>query len=123
MEVQFYIYGVPEGFDLYGGTPDDIGYFQLYYDSSRENAKLTIHRRHNGQVVYSFLCYNLISGGGRAGAFFGMSAVFNGIYCTDTNNLYKLFEGTYKTILQQGILLREANGRIVFATRSLESAV
>lgn len=123
MEVQFYVYGVPKGFDLYGDKPVDIAYFQSYYDGSTEYSKLTIHRRNNGQVIYSYLRYNLIDCDGRLGSFFGISAIFHGIYCTDVITFYELFEKLYfEFILPRGILLKSVNGKIVFGVPALQDA-
>jgi hypothetical protein len=123
MDIQFFIYGVPDGFDLYGGKLSDIAYFQTYYDGSKEKSKLTIHRRtNNGQVVYSYLRYNLVSAAGRSGAFFGISAMFNGIYCTDVKTLFVLFERVYDTILQEGVLLKNTNNYTAFSVKALKDA-
>jgi hypothetical protein len=111
MEFRFYIYGSPEIFDLYAGNTGDITYFQTYYDGSKENTKLTIHRRVNGQVTYSYLRYNMISGSGRSGAFFGMSIVFTDIFIYDIKKIYRLFETVYNDrILKNRILLEEIQG-------------
>jgi hypothetical protein len=123
MDFNFYIFGTPNGFDLYDGKPDDIPYFQIYDNESKENTKFIIHRRNNRQIVYSYLCYNLISYDGRREAFFGMSVIFNDIYCTDVTSLYELFEGVYKTILQSGILLKEEGGRISFFIPTFKNAI
>jgi hypothetical protein len=122
MDIQFYIYGTPKGFDLYGGTPNDVPYFQIYYDGSKEKEKLTIHRRNNGLIVYSYLCYDLLDCGGRPGAFFGMSMAANGLYCTDITSLYNLFGEVYKTILKEGVLLKNTNTQTYFDIRTMRDA-
>jgi hypothetical protein len=121
MNFKFYIFGVPEGFDIYSGDADDTRFFQGYYDGSTETAKLTIQRigRH---VSYSYLRYNLVSGGGRAGAFFGMSVAFDGMYCSDVTNLYKLFDAVYGTIIQSGRLLKDINGQTRFEILAFKDA-
>jgi hypothetical protein len=122
MEMQFYVYGVPDGFDLYEGKSVDIAYFQSYYDGSKETSKLTLHRR-DEHVVYSYLRYNLISSKGRPGAFFGISIVFNAMYCTDVINLYKLFDLLYDTILQNAVLLKKTSkDQIIFGVSALKDA-
>lgn len=110
MAFTFKIFGAPNIFDLYQSTENEINYFQLFDNGSREKVKLTIHRMSNGQISYSYLRYNYISGGGRTGAFFGMSVVFDGEYCYDVTNLYKLFDSVYKTIIQNKILITEIKG-------------
>jgi hypothetical protein len=122
MNFRFYILGVPDGFDLFPAIPEEIQYFQGYYDGSEENAKLTIQRR-GQQISYSYLRYNLISGGGRGGAFFGMSAVFDGMYCSDVTKLYRLFEAVFGTILENGILLKAVeNNQTMFGVGALKDA-
>ncbi len=111
MNVKFYIFGTPEIFDLYFGTADDISYFQIFYDGSNEDVKLSIHRKANGDVSYSYLRYKFISGSGRTGSFFGMSVVFNGQYCDDTTKLYRLFDTVYKDIiLKNNSFISETKG-------------
>jgi len=122
MDFRSYIYGVPEGFDLYEGNTDDLSYFQRYYDGSREHSKLTIHRRGNGQVVYSFLCYNLLSGSGRGGSFLGISVSFGGFYCIDTLKFIRFLNGLYDNILQEGVLIKSNGGQIVFSVEALKNA-
>jgi len=107
---------------LFPAAPEEIQYFQGYYDGSEENVKLTIQRR-GRQISYSYLRYNLKSGGGRGGAFFGISVVFDGVYCRDVTKLYRLFEAVFGTILDNGILLKaEENNPAMFGVRALKDA-
>lgn len=110
MNFVFKIFGVPHIFDIYQGNENEVGYFQTFYNGSEENVKFIIHRMETGQVSYTYLRYNLISGSGRPNAFLGMSVVFKKEYCTDVENLYKLFDSVYKTILQNKILFEEVKG-------------
>ena len=97
---KFYIYGVPDGFNMLSGTPDEILYFQLFYDTSRRGRELRINRKANGETVYSYLIYNLVSCKGREGAFLGMSIVFSGNeYCNNPVALKELFEGVYNEVI------------------------
>ena len=97
---KFYIYGVPDGFNMLSGTPDEILYFQLFYDTSRRGRELRINRKANGETVYSYLIYNLVSCKGREGAFLGMSIVFSGSeYCNNPVALKELFEGVYNEVI------------------------
>lgn len=106
MNFDFYIFGVPHGFDIFRN--DTAGYFQsLFYDGSRENTKLTIHRKANGEVSYSYLRYNFMANGDREGSFFGMSAVFANQYCTNPVKLYRLFDTVYTEIILKGKVLLE----------------
>lgn len=107
MNFIFKIFGAPYTFDIYGSNQEDMNYFQLYDDGSNEEVKLTVHRKANGEVCYSYLRYNMISSSGRTGAFFGMAVVFQNEYCRDVENLYKLFDAVYQNILETGILLQK----------------
>lgn len=92
---RFYIFGVPDGFDMLEGTRQEIPYFQRFYDGSTEDTKFTSHRDSNGNVTYTFLKYNLSSGKSRTGSFFGMSLAFSGVYCNHPLRLYELFDYVY----------------------------
>ena len=93
---KFYIFGVPDGFDMLDGAAQELSYFQRFYDGSTEDTKFTIHRELNGHVTYSYLKYNLTSGNSRTGSFFGMSLVFSGEYCVHPLKLYELFDYVYQ---------------------------
>lgn len=92
---RFYIFGVPDGFDMLEGRGQEISYFQRFYDGSTEDTKFTSHRDSNGNVTYTFLKYNLSSGKSRTGSFFGMSLAFSGVYCNHPLRLYELFDYVY----------------------------
>lgn len=97
---KFYIYGVPDGFNMLSGTPDEILYYQLFYDTSKKGREMRINRKANGETVYSYLIYNLVSCKGREGAFLGMSVAFSGNeYCTNPTALKELFEGIYNEVI------------------------
>ena len=105
MNVEFKIFGTPDGFDLYQGNEEEIEYFQAFDDNSTENTKLIVHRMPNGQVSYSYLKYGLISSENRAGAFFGMSILFKDEYCKEIRTMYELFGRFYHQILVENILI------------------
>lgn len=97
---KFYIYGVPDGFNMLSGTPDEILYYQLFYDTSKQGREMRINRKANGETVYSYLIYNLVSCKGREGAFLGMSIAFTGNeYCNNPIALKELFEGIYNKVI------------------------
>ena len=107
-KIRFYIFGTPDGFDIYQEAPDAniTSYYQCFYDESiKENTRLAVHRKVNGDVSYTFLKYHLFSSGNRSNAFIGLSVVFsNGSYF-DVSSLYNLLEYAYNDILQRGKLL------------------
>lgn len=112
--IRFYIFGIPDGFDIYQEKPDaEIkNYYQCFYDESiKETTRLAIHRKADGDVSYTFLKYHLYSCGNRANAFLGLSAVFHHAYYADVSSLYNLLEHAYHNLLQREVLLTAtANG-------------
>lgn len=109
---KFYIYGVPDGFNMLSGTLEEILYYQLFYDTSKKGREMRINRKANGETVYSYLIYNLVACKGREGAFLGMSIVFNGNeYCNNPVALKELFEGVYNEV----ILKADDNDKIISA--------
>ncbi len=114
-DMKFHIFGVPNGFNLYQGNAEDDKYFQLFYDGSKEDSKLTINRKENGDISYNYLRYNLVSGGNRTGAFLGISIVFNRKYCYDVVNLYNLFDFIFdEIIVKDAIILDKVNNSYKF---------
>lgn len=112
--IRFHIFGVPDGFDIYQEVIDmeNKGYYQCFYDESiKEQTRLAINRKPNGDVSYTYLKYHLYSNGNRPNAFIGLSVVFSNGYYADVSSLYNLLELTYNSILQKGKLLYPiANG-------------
>lgn len=112
--IRFHIFGVPDGFDIYQEVIDmeSKSYYQCFYDESiKEQTRLAINRKPNGDVSYTYLKYHLYSNGNRPNAFIGLSVVFSNGYYADVSSLYNLLEQTYNSILQKGKLLNPiANG-------------
>ena len=112
--IRFHIFGVPDGFDIYQEVTDmeNKSYYQCFYDESiKEQTRLAINRKPNGDVSYTYLKYHLYSNGNRPNAFIGLSVVFSNGYYADVSSLYNLLEQTYNSILQKGKLLYPiANG-------------
>lgn len=112
--IRFHIFGVPDGFDIYQEVIDmeSKNYYQCFYDESiKEQTRLAINRKLNGDVSYTYLKYHLCSNGNRPNAFLGLSVVFSNGYYADVSSLYNLLELTYNSILQKGKLLNPiANG-------------
>lgn len=104
---QFYIFGVPDGFDMYNATPERISLFQLLYDSDcRDRRKMAIYRNaDNSEVSYLYLRYNMQSVKGRPNSFLGMALTFSErYYCTDIPKLLNLFEEIYSALSKDVIL-------------------
>lgn len=97
---KFYIFGVPDGFNILSGTQEDTLYYQLFYDTGKKGVEMRINRKPNGDTVYSYLIYNLVSSKGREGAFFGMSLVFtDNEYCNNPAKMKELFDAVYKEVI------------------------
>lgn len=98
------IYGAPYTFDLYKGTEQELNYFQTFDNGGTEPVKMTIHRLANGWIAYNYLRYGFVTSGGRTGSFFGMSVVFNRMYCSDFTSVYDLFDGIYQALSKKAVL-------------------
>lgn len=109
---QFYIFGVPDGFDMYNATPERLNLFQLLYDSDcQDKRKMAIYRSaDNSEVSYIYLRYNMQSVKGRSNSFLGMSLTFtNRYYCKDIQRLLNLFEEIYSALSKDVILTTRIN--------------
>lgn len=125
MDIRFYMFGVPDGFDIYQETSnfEIANYYQCFYDETiKENTRLAIHRKANDEVSYTYLKYHLSSAGDRKGSFIGLSVVFSGGYYADVSSLYNLLEYAYKGMLERGLILRPtANGNsAIYQTKKFE---
>lgn len=98
------IYGAPYTFDLYKGTEQELNYFQTFDNGGTEPVKMTIHRLANGWIAYNYLRYGFVTSGGRTGSFFGMSVVFNRMFCSDFTSIYDLFDGIYQALSKKAVL-------------------
>lgn len=109
---QFYIFGVPDGFDMYNATPERLNLFQLLYDSDcQDKRKMAIYRSaDNSEVSYIYLRYNMQSVKGRSNSFLGMSLTFtNRYYCKDIQRLLNLFEEIYSALSKDVVLTTRIN--------------
>jgi hypothetical protein len=107
MNFKFYIFGAPKSFEIYPNNRKEIKYFKSLYSVSKDDEKMIVQRRGNGQVFYSYLRYNLVNNGFQYGAFFGMAVVFKDKYCIDVTKLYQIFQSVYNAILKSDVLLRK----------------
>lgn len=118
--VNFYIHGVPKGQDIWG-IDQDRDYIKSFYASYSEQVKFVV------EVIpakkRSFYTYvrgkNVFGFENRDGSYFGMTISFDGVYCTDTKSLYRLFENFFeKRIL--GLILTKNNNGFRYSTSSFE---
>lgn len=112
--IRFYIFGVPDGFDIYLENQDDgntKNYYQCFYDESiKEDTRFAIHRKVNGDVTYTYLKYHLISSGNRTNAFLGLSVLVEKGYYADVSSMYNLLDYACGEMLKRGLLLPMQNG-------------
>lgn len=112
--IRFYIFGVPDGFDIYLENQDDgntKNYYQCFYDESiKEDTRFAIHRKVNGDVTYTYLKYHLISSGNRTNAFLGLSVLIEKGYYADVSSMYNLLDYAYGEMLKRELLLPTQNG-------------
>lgn len=112
MNPKFYIFGVPNGFDILDAS-DMSGYFQTFYNGSRENTKFVIHRDvSNRYITYTYLKYNLTSAKGREGSFIGITLYFReNAYCLDIRKLYNLFDFIFEEkIIKEKKIVKPTDG-------------
>lgn len=125
MNIRFYMFGVPDGFDIYQEMPNSEikNYFQCFYDETiKESTRLAVHRKPNGDVSYTYLKYHLFSEGNRPNSFIGLSVVFSAGYYADVASLYNLLEHAYNGALNKGVILRPTKNKesAVFQTKRFE---
>ncbi len=124
LNYNFWIFGVPHGFDQYSNTGDNSQrYFIKYYDGSKDEVKMTINRNKD-KIVYAYLRYNLISKESHSGSFFGMALEYDGTaHCTDIVSLYELFDLIYKKILSKKVLLKAIGDKQQFCVHKFEEQI
>lgn len=105
---QFYIFGVPDGFDIYNATPEKKKFFLSFYDGKYTDRSLmmVIYRNEdNNEVTYVYFRGNILAANGRPGSFLGMALTFqNGLYCTNAKLVHDLFEGMYIAVSNNKLL-------------------
>lgn len=105
---QFYIFGVPDGFDIYNATPEKKNFFLSFYDGKYTGRSLmmVIYRNEdNNEVTYVYFRGNILAANGRPGSFLGMALTFqNGLYCTNAKLVHDLFEGMYIAVSNNKLL-------------------
>ena len=126
---QFYIFGVPDGFDMYNATPERVKFFQLMYNGEYcEDRKMIIYRKDdNSEVTYMYLRYNMLSFKGRPSSFLGMALTFSeGYYCTDISRLLNLFDSFYVALSDDVLLTKKGTvgqGRYLVRSFAEKTAV
>ena len=103
--IKAYLYGTPNGFDLYGADQELRNYFLGFYISSRKGSRLMVDRRQDGKTFYNFLKYELIESIGRPNSFFGMSVVIDdGVYTPELKKFQQWCDYIFSEVVKRGEL-------------------
>lgn len=123
MKISFAIHGTPGKSECWG-MPNSETYLKSYYDevkNASEQTRLDIDFRVVDNTVCSFYHYlklkNISNGIARSGGYFGMSIRFEGTYCLDVSNLFKMLNQLYEQVVCKSILQTDGtNAEYVFST-------
>lgn len=112
MKYSFAIHGVPSGSQSWGDISDSE-YLKSFYNSvsaSNVPTQMIVDIRYSGNTVCSYYHYLLLSNvddfESRPGSYFGMTVCFEGVYCSDFVELYKLLDGCFKKVALNTVLIK-----------------
>lgn len=115
MKVSFAIHGTPGKSECWG-MADDEGYLKSFYDavgSNDENVFMDIDLRMVDGTICSYYHYlrlkNVTNNSKRPGGYVGISIRFDGEYCTDARNIYRMLDRLYQQVVCGSILQAEGN--------------
>lgn len=110
MNFSFAIHGTPGKSECWGISNDET-YLKSFYDEANnasEQTRLDIDYRIVDNIVCSYYHYlklkNISNGIARSGGYFGMSIRFEGAYCIDIGNLFKMMHQLYEQVICKSIL-------------------
>lgn len=110
LDIQFYIYGTPQGEKTWG-CGEDSNYISQFYNNTESEDKFWVETRDLKGVryyYYSYLKYNIADGAShRAGAYLGMTIRIDK-YCIDAIGLYQILDVIYKNCLMGLIIDRDS---------------
>jgi|GEM_PF-1985409 hypothetical protein len=110
MNLDFYIYGTPNGYNQYPAD-EKSQLLREFANNSTSEAQLVIHRKGH-LVYYAYLRYISTSSFSK---YLGFCLVFNDNYCKNTRKLFELFERAYNDVMLKAELLHfEYNGKVIF---------
>lgn len=123
MNISFAIHGTPGKSECWG-MPNDETYLKSFYDEANnapEQTRLDIDFRVVDNEVCSYYHYlklkNISNGIARSGGYFGMSIRFEGAYCLDISNLFKMMNQLYEQVVCKSIIKIEGvNSEYTFST-------
>ena len=111
MKYTFSIHGVPYGSQSWGDISDSE-YIESFYNSvsaSSVPTQMIVDIRYSGNAICSYYHYlllsNVVDSKSRPGSYFGMTICFEGVYCSDFVELYKLFDVCFKKVVLNTVLI------------------
>lgn len=114
MTIRTYVFGNPSGWTLYEGDEAENDYFKDFYVASRHSDRLTVNRRTDGTVAYTYINYDLRESSERCGpAHFGMSIIIDsGEYTPDFAALYSFMQQLFNAAVNRSDgLFTSSDGR------------
>lgn len=126
MKYTFSIHGVPYGSQSWGDISDSE-YLKSFYNSvsaSNVPTQMIVDIRYSGNTVCSYYHYLLLSNvddfESRPGSYFGMTVCFEGVYCSDFVELYKLLDACFKKVALNTVLIKSGE-RYKYALSDFDS--
>lgn len=126
MKYTFSIHGVPYGSQSWGDISDSE-YLKSFYNSvsaSNVPTQMIVDIRYSGNTVCSYYHYLLLSNvddfESRPGSYFGMTICFEGVYCSDFVELYKLLDACFKKVALNTVLIKSGE-RYKYALSDFDS--
>lgn len=126
MKYSFAIHGVPSGSQSWGDISDSE-YLKSFYNSvsaSNVPTQMIVDIRYSGDTVCSYYHYLLLSNvddfESRSGSYFGMTICFEGVYCSDFVELYKLLDACFKKVVLNTVLIKSGE-RYKYALSDFDS--
>lgn len=127
MKYTFSIHGVPYGSQSWGDISDSE-YLKSFYNSvsaSNVPTQMIVDLRYSGDTMCSYYHYLLLSNvddfESRPGSYFGMTICFEGMYCSDFVELYKLLDACFKKVALNTVLIKSGE-RYKYAFSDFDSA-
>jgi hypothetical protein len=115
MKANFYIHGVPKGQDVWG-SEQDRDYIKSFYSASyAESVRFVVEIiPAKKRAFYTYLrAKNVFGSENREGSYLGMTISLEGVYCTDNESLFALFDTIFnKRII--GSILQSNSGNLRF---------
>ena len=126
MKYSFAIHGVPSGSQSWGDIIDSE-YLKSFYNSVSAHqmpTQMIVDIRYSGNTICSYYHYLILSNvndyESRPGSYFGMTICFEGVYCADFVDLYKLLDTCFNKIVLNTVLIKSGE-RYKYALSDFDS--